>query len=579
MGLYKKLNAPADLLNYISDCDIAKLNPHNFIDYLNININKQRKGMAETLGIECYTLNYLGNLVAENANGSEVILSDGKRNLLGNLIKNFKTLPSAVFMTCMSSNFPTAVAITYALNHGKIPVLIGGIHVSTSPRDVETYIKKFVPFPELVSQVIGPGDRNNIREILDDLKSNSLKNEYHGKTSIENGVWGNDNIGYMEPHKLTNLRRIPLIGKTLENKITVNSITPYLGCPYRCNFCSISSMPNSQKKFTIRDENDFIKELEYYQRDGVNSHNRFFFFLPDNLLLGGNRLHKILDGIIYSKLKINFAAQISIDVAKDGNLLKKLRRAGATHFFIGLETLDMRNLEYIEKHIIGYLKKSKISVKEYYKQCLQKIQKHGISVHGSFIFGLPYDYYNNIDDHTGIDIAEFCIDNHIGLQACSLTDLPGSINFKISQEKKTYLYGEQGSLEYLVGLCLADLTETNRIPFDSLQKSPLLIFFMAYQATQMVCSLKNATKNAFHSTLNALLQPTKNGRHSLQERIKDSLWAFAAQLSVSQYKDHAEMIAYTKDNVAGSFERLYNNEKNENIKKILKPYIKQFILN
>ena len=172
---------------------------------------------------------------------------------------------------------------------------------------------------------------------------------------------------------------------------------------------------------------------------------------------------------------IRFAAQISVDVGNNAALLRKLRQAGATHFFIGFESLDVRNLAYIGKHIVRDIHDQHLTVADYYRKQLKKIHEFGITVHGSFIFGLPYDYFNSLEDNTGIAVADFCMENHIGLQPCSFTDLPGSINHNESQKAGDYLYGRHGTLDYLVGLCVADLSETNRRPFDSLKNSPLLI--------------------------------------------------------------------------------------------------------
>jgi hypothetical protein len=359
-------------------------------------------------------------------------------------------------------------------------------------------------------------------------------------------------------------------------KFRVNVTTPYIGCPFSCRFCSISTLPKAQRQFSVRDPADFINELANYQKDGISAHNRFFFFLPDNLLLGGKKLEEILDRMISRGLKINFAAQISIDVANNEKLLAKLRRAGATHFFIGLESLDIRNLEYIGKNVVQDIRREQLTVPQYYKQRLKRIQDHGICVHGSFIFGLPFDYFNDMHDHTGLNVAKFCIDTHIGLQPCALTDLPGSTNHRESQSSGNYLYGQQGTLDYLVGLCISDLSEPNRIPFDSVQKSPLLVCYMAYQAIQRVGATSTAMHNALFSMAKGLRHPTRNGVRSFKYRLEDGLWAFAAQLAVGLYKDHGDLIVHTQNGVSGVFERLYRFEKNATIKQMFWPWIEQF---
>jgi radical SAM superfamily enzyme YgiQ (UPF0313 family) len=577
MDIHGKIDNSMEVVSYLTELDYRTISYDNYLNFLKFNLDKERKGMVETLAIESYALSYIANQISKIDKISRIILADGKRRTLDDVIKNEGQKPIAVFITSMSSNFPAAVAATIPLNHARIPVIIGGIHVSTSPNDIDIFLRKYTPHPNIVSQVIGPGDSTVISEILKDLSNCRLKPTYHGYVTIEDGVWDSCNVEYMDPMRLELMERIPIIGKYLVKKVKINGISPYLGCPYSCSFCSISTLPKKQRKFTTRSPEDFVNELKYYQKNGITSHNRFYFFLPDNLLLGGKILENILDKIIESDLKINYVAQISIDIADNENLLKKLRLSGATHFFIGLESLNIHNLEFIGKHIVKNIKKSNLSVKEYYRKQIRKIQDYGISIHASFIIGLPFDYFNSLQDQTGSEIERFCIANHVGLQPCPLTDLPGSRNFMESQNNETYLYGKKGSMDYFIALCVADVTEINRIPPKVLHNSPLLVFYMAYQATQRAGNTKNALFNAFYMLAKAFANPTKNGIISLKERVTDSLWAFVAQLAVSQYKDHAELIAYSRNNVTGAVERLYNRETNPLVKNVLHKFIEQFL--
>lgn len=576
MALYGRIDHPNTLIKYLSGKDPARIDESNYYDYLSFCANKQKKSMAETLAMECYTLTYIANLIAKLTPDSTVIVADGKRRTLAQILSERPNKPAAVFMTSISANFPAAAATALILNYGRIPVIIGGIHVSTSPDDVTVYIRRHAPYPHLLSQVSGPAEISNIRQILTDLANQNLNNLYTGQKVLEDGLWGQPNVITMPQPKVDRLKKIPLIGKLMVRKFRVNVTTPYIGCPFSCRFCSISTLPKDQRRFSVRDPADFINELANFQKNGVHAHNRFYFFLPDNLLLGGKKLEEILDRLISSRLKINFAAQISIEVANNEKLLTKLRKAGATHFFIGLESLDIRNLEYIGKNVVHDIKREQLSVADYYKQQLKRIQDHGICVHGSFIFGLPFDYFNNMHDHTGVDVADFCIDTHIGLQPCALTDLPGSTNHRESQSSGDCLYGQQGTLDYLVGLCVSDLSEPNRIPFDSLQKSPLLVCYMTYQAIQRVGATSTALQNGLFATAKALRHPTHNGKRSLKNRLEDGLWAFAAQLAVGLYKDHGDLIVHTQNGVRGVFERLYRSEKNVAIKRMFGPWVDQF---
>jgi radical SAM superfamily enzyme YgiQ (UPF0313 family) len=574
MDLHGKSFSPLDILAFLTNRDPSDMNESNFLEFLKFELGLQRKGSIEIFGMENYGTQYIANQIAKLRPGYRVILADGKRRRLDRIIEQ-EGQPKSVFITAMSSNFPTAVATAIPLNHARIPVVIGGIHVSTSPNDIH-FIKKNAPYPELISQVRGAGDSTTLKEVLENLEGSFLKPDYVGYRTVEDGVWGEESILAMEPRKMEFLGRIPVFGSFLRDNYRINPIVPYLGCPYSCSFCSISTLPENQRRLQSRSPEDFIAELRTYQENGVNLTNRFFFFLPDNLLLGGKHLDKILDGIIDSNLKIDYSAQISIEVANRDSLLEKLRRSGATHFFIGLESLDLRNLEAIGKNTVKDIKRKNLSVRDYYSQQIKKIQSYGISIHGAFILGLPYDYFHSLADHTGIEIANFCLENHIGLQPCSLTDLPGSRDFKESHENGNYIYGKQGTMDYLLSLCISDLTETNRVPSDSLSKSPLIVLHMAYDAVQRVCSTRKAIGNALYMALKSWQFPTKNGKISSKERFLDSLCSFASQLIVSQYRDLGDALVYSNQYVRGSYERLYDMEQNSDLRKVFHDFVERF---
>ncbi len=572
-----KCASPLEMLSIFTGLEASTLDKKNFMDFLTFKPGNQRVGLVEMLAIENYALTYLSNQLSKSDPDASVILSDGKRRTLRQIIETQGHHPEAVLMTAMSSNFPTAAASAIVLNHAEIPVIVGGIHVSCAPGDIDTFIREFVPHPELVALARGPGDSRMMKQLVRDLENHSLKQEYTGHQTIEDGMWGQENIVQMEPMKMALLKKIPLVGPLVVKHFVVNGIIPYLGCPYHCSFCSISTLPETQKRFKTRSPGDFVAELKHYQRNGVNSRNRIYYFLSDNLLLGGKILEETLDKIIESDLTVNFAAQISIDIAIRDDLLDKLRRAGATHFIIGLESLDLRNLESIEKSIVKDIKKSGLGVKEYYAAQIRKIQKRGISVHGAFIFGLPYDYFHSFEHNTAADVIDFCIKNNIGIQPTCLTDLPGSPNFKESMKAGGFLYGEPGSMDYLMALSIADLSEGNRPVPDSLKNSPLIPAYMAYESAQEVGAYFNTLRNAFVMAKRSWRWTTKNGERSLPARMYETFISFGNQWINSLYREGYQAVAYSRKGLRGTFERLYQSEKNPEVKTIFKNYVKEFM--
>jgi radical SAM superfamily enzyme YgiQ (UPF0313 family) len=484
--------------------------------------------------------------------------------------------PAAVFISVISSNFQTACAATLILNRVNIPVIIGGIHVSTSPSDIDTYVRRYLPRPELVTQVIGAGDLSTIKEIIADIAQSSLKKEYHGEIPVEDGVWGCsrvDELPKIIPHFVD---KFPVIGPFLARMIETNVTTPFLGCPYSCSFCSISSFPKEKRKFTSRSPEDFTAEMLEKQKNGANFKNRFYFISPDNLLVGGKKLYDVLDKMIESPLAINYAAQISIEIANDEELLKKLRLSGASHFFIGLESLDIRNLEFVGKNITAKIKNSGETVEEYYSSRIKKIQDYGISVHGAFMFGMPYDYFNSLEDHSGKKIIEFCKRTKIGIQPTCLSNLPGSLDFIEGLKKDELIYGNPGSMDYFCSLTIADLTESNRKIPDSLFNSPLVTFYMLYDTMKNIGSYSNALGLAYFMARKAWNMPTSSGLKNFKERAIDAFAGVGFQLGCSAYFELYKELACSTKWVMGTFERLYKVEKNPEVKKLFVKYVKDF---
>jgi radical SAM superfamily enzyme YgiQ (UPF0313 family) len=566
-----------DVVEYLTGNKLEQCDESNYTAFLTFNTNLLRKGMLKHMAIEPYSSYYIANQICRVDQDAGVILADDNRRTIGQIIDREGRKPVAVFISVISSNFPTACAAIMVLNRAGIPVVIGGIHVSTSPNDIETYIGRYLPRPELVSQVIGAGDISTMKDIISDIARSDMKKEYHGETPIEDGVWGCERVEELPKITPYFMNKFPIIGPILSRFIETNVSTPFLGCPYSCTFCSISSFPKEKRRFTSRSPKDFTGELLEKQKNGANFKNRFYFISPDNLLVGGKKLHDVLDEMIKSPLAINYAAQISIEVAEDEKLLEKLRLSGASHFFIGLESLDVRNLEYVGKNIISRMKKEGKTPEEFYASRIKKIQDYGISVHGAFMFGMPYDYFNSLEDHSGKRVIEFCKKNKIGIQPTCLNNLPGSLDFIKGIEKDELIYGNPGSTDFFCSLTIADLTESNRTIPDALFNSPLVAFYMLYDTMKNIGAYFNTIGLAYFMSTKAWKQPTSKGFLTWKNRMVDAFAGVGFQLGCSAYYELYKELASSTPWVRGAFERLYGFEKNPEIRKMFRKYIEEFI--
>lgn len=569
--------SPIKMISYLTGKEGSVLSSETYLDFLTFDLQKKRESKLEIFAIENYSITYISNMIAQTAPHATIIQADDRRRTIQSIILDAGHRPNAVFITCISANFPTAVCMTIILNHAKIPVAIGGIHVSVAPDDVNIYIRKYCPHPDLVSVVTGAGDSAIISRLVNDLKTNQQRSEYSGTRLIENDIWRpKENVQLLPELKIEALKRLPLVGNYLSKKLRVNLTAPFTGCPFKCRFCSISGLSPEKRNIVHRDPKDILDEIEYFQ-PGSDNGSRLYIFLPDNLLLAKDKLHTVLDGIIKRNLRVNFATQISLDIACNDNLLKKMRNAGATHFFIGLESLNIRNLEYIGKPIASAIKKQNLTLSQYYSRQIRKIQDHGISILASFVFGLPFDYFVSFKNNSAVNVIRFCKENHTAVQPTALTDLPGSQCFKESQENRTCVYGRPGSMEYLLGLCVADLTESNREAPESLSKSRLITLYMTYETVRQIGKSSNAARNASFMFAKAFVHPTLMGRKAVKERFADAAISAACQLYMALYKKVGDRLVYSNGIVRGNFERLFDEEKDEKVKSYFSRYVTNFM--
>lgn len=570
--------SPLELVSYLTNRDVRQLTQENYLDYLLFDRKKLRAEWGKAFGIQTGAAAYIGNQIARLAPDAKVIHADASTTTIREIIELEGGAPAAVFMTAMSTTYPVVALTAIVLNYAKIPVVLGGIHISTTPQDVDMFIRKYCPHPSLIVHVRGPGDSQVIGEVLGDLGRGELKREYTGRVTVEDGVWGSPpNVQLLPPVCLNVRGKVPIVGRILDKKVRVNSVAPFLGCPYSCSYCAISTLREDQRKLTRRTPDDILDELAWYEEVDSRIPFSVVFFVTDNLLMGGKVFDEVLEGIVERKMNIHFVAQISIEVADKEDLLERMRHAGALFFEIGLESLDLRNLEFISKHAVHEIKKSGLSVQEYYARQIRKIQDHGIAIQGSFMFGLPYDRFDSLKSNTGLEAAQFCIDNHISLQSGCFSATPGARAFADSVEAGTWLYGKPESMDYFRALSICDHGEMNTRPPEGLRESRLLAGVIALQALQKVGQMGPSLRIAAHSGRKAFSAPTARGRDSYARRVQDAFFAFGNQLvTTGLYREHGERLASSRAGFPGALERLYNLEESSEVRAICENYVSRF---
>lgn len=115
------------------------------------------------------------------------------------------------------------------------------------------------------------------------------------------------------------------------------------------------------------------------------------------------------------ELNIRWWAQSDIGIGEDDELLSLAYDSGCLTLLIGLESINPENLKTMNRSSWKHRQLMN------YGRNIENIQKHGIIVFGSFIFGLDND-----DKSVFKNVVTFMDENNITGQLTIATPLPGS---------------------------------------------------------------------------------------------------------------------------------------------------------
>lgn len=161
----------------------------------------------------------------------------------------------------------------------------------------------------------------------------------------------------------------------IENRSNYGVVYTSFGCPYSCSFCCVGSLFG---KASIRYRNpvEVVDEITSLVKDyGVKN-----LKIADELfLLNDSHYMGIVNGLIKRDLGLNIWAYARIDTIRP-EFLKRIKQAGINWLGIGIETAN----ENVSKSV---RKQRRVDVKTVIKQ----IQDEGIRVGANYMFGLPDD--------------------------------------------------------------------------------------------------------------------------------------------------------------------------------------------
>ena len=403
--------------------------------------SEQMYGDWDLSGVDTYCpplgVLYIASLVRKNNHIPYVIDVPALRWSLKETVNYVLSLnPDVVGISSMTINILNAgkIAEELKLQGLKVPIVIGGPHVTAAP--VET-LKRF---SAIDYGVIGEGEITFL-ELIEKLGR-------HESVSDIMGILWQDHSGevVVNPPRpfIKDLDTLPLPAwdllpnfpeaypqSALETKrLPAASIITSRGCPHQCTFCDRAVFGSSVRHHGAEYTLDMIRLLK--NKYGVKD----LMILDDNFLLDKKKLFKICDTIIEEKMDLRWYCLSHVKFMTEDRL-KKIKEAGCWIMEVGIESGCERILELLKRN----------TKKEEIAEAIKRARKAGIRVKGNFIFGLPTETRESLEETiqfaTDINISLFqqtfltiwpgCeLSNHAGQYGCVETDWGKLAHFQIS---------------------------------------------------------------------------------------------------------------------------------------------------
>ena len=153
------------------------------------------------------------------------------------------------------------------------------------------------------------------------------------------------------------------------------------GCPYDCSFCIAPR--ELGRGYRLRSVDNVIDDIKYQQK---LVGTKYFFIVDNHFTVNRERTKELLNRIIEEKINWYGICFTRLEVARDQEVLRLLKKAQVNTLYMGLESFDNNVLKLLNKK----------QTAEGLKKSLKTIKAHGLRVLGSFVLGSDEDTVETI---------------------------------------------------------------------------------------------------------------------------------------------------------------------------------------
>ncbi len=204
------------------------------------------------------------------------------------------------------------------------------------------------------------------------------------------------------------------------------------GCKFNCDFCSIKTMYKSVRR----------KPVDMIVRELRAAKEKIIFFADDNIFYDRSTAVELFTALI--SLRKKWACQISMDAARDGELLKLMKKSGCILVLMGFESLNGESLAEMHKSA---------NMASDYSEIIKNVARHGLMIYGTFVLGCDGDepdvFGKTLDFAVRNNIAVTNFNPLIpmpGTKVYSRMEQEGRLRYKKWWLSDDYRYGETAFL-------------------------------------------------------------------------------------------------------------------------------------
>jgi len=287
---------------------------------------------------------------------------------------------------------------------GKVPTVLGGVHATTFPEEGLANIDMVVTGEGeyALLDILIEGKEKGVfsSDIPVDINETPLparhllNNEYYLNTRRK---FSQDGLFLFVPWKEDIL-----------------SVMISRGCPWSCAFCHNVWRGTP---FRIYNSDKVVEELERLRK---NFGLRYFIFRDDNIYSNKEKIKRILQAVIDSRLNFKWGANARVD-SIDEEIIELSKQAGCEKLNFGFESGSQRMLDELNK---------RTTVKKAI-ETVNLCKKYKVQVSGSFIVGHPNEENDDINATKNM-IRKLKLDS-IGIAIA--TPFPGTQWWKIAEKR------------------------------------------------------------------------------------------------------------------------------------------------